>query len=289
ARFARRYADKLILEAGDERVRSDQHRDILAGAALERLAVDAAGKSDGDAVVLGRLFAVCFRSVRPVLLGDGGDAFVDLGVGHLGGETGELDVLEVGELDGRHNLDRHRVGQIGLARDQFLDRALLGRQRDFRLGRKAVAALADDLIVGVAHGCFDHLGHRRAAIDALEVLNRHLAGAETVDADAVLKLVEPHIDLGVKLGCRDDDLVFALEAVGQSFSYLHEHTSLPVLDYVSMPRAWCGRRDSNPHDFRHGNLNPARLPVPPRPQRAAKRRRNLAGLYAATLPDARRG
>src|SRR5262249_16705319 len=32
---------------------------------------------------------------------------------------------------------------------------------------------------------------------------------------------------------------------------------------------WCGRRDSNPHDFRHGNLNPARLPIPPRPQRAA--------------------
>ena len=28
---------------------------------------------------------------------------------------------------------------------------------------------------------------------------------------------------------------------------------------------WCGRRASNPHDFRHGNLNPARLPIPPRP------------------------
>ena len=33
--------------------------------------------------------------------------------------------------------------------------------------------------------------------------------------------------------------------------------------------AWCGRRDSNPHDFRHGNLNPARLPVPPRPQKGS--------------------
>ena len=28
---------------------------------------------------------------------------------------------------------------------------------------------------------------------------------------------------------------------------------------------WCGRRDLNPHDFHHRNLNPARLPVPPRP------------------------
>ena len=32
------------------------------------------------------------------------------------------------------------------------------------------------------------------------------------------------------------------------------------------PGGWCGRRDLNPHDFRHWNLNPARLPVPPRPQ-----------------------
>src|SRR5581483_4949738 len=32
---------------------------------------------------------------------------------------------------------------------------------------------------------------------------------------------------------------------------------------------WCGRRDLNPHDFRHGNLNPARLPVPPRPPKGA--------------------
>ncbi len=31
-------------------------------------------------------------------------------------------------------------------------------------------------------------------------------------------------------------------------------------------RIWCGRRDSNPHDLRHGNLNPARLPIPPRPR-----------------------
>src|SRR6516165_12747948 len=37
------------------------------------------------------------------------------------------------------------------------------------------------------------------------------------------------------------------------------------------PLVWCGRRDSNPHDFRHGNLNPARLPIPPRPQRAISR------------------
>ena len=29
---------------------------------------------------------------------------------------------------------------------------------------------------------------------------------------------------------------------------------------------WCGRRDLNSYALRHWNLNPARLPIPPRPQ-----------------------
>src|SRR5689334_12694993 len=45
---------------------------------------------------------------------------------------------------------------------------------------------------------------------------------------------------------------------------------------------WCGRRDLNPHDFRHWNLNPARLPVPPRP------RLSWAGAdFGAGPPEAR--
>ena len=31
---------------------------------------------------------------------------------------------------------------------------------------------------------------------------------------------------------------------------------------------WCGRRDSNSYALRHWNLNPARLPIPPRPHEA---------------------
>ncbi len=60
AGFAGADADQLILEAGNECVRSDQHGDIVAGAALERLAVDRAGKGDDDAIVLGRLLAFGF-------------------------------------------------------------------------------------------------------------------------------------------------------------------------------------------------------------------------------------
>ena len=89
---------------------------------------------------------------------------------------------------------------------------------------------------------------------------------------------------------RDDDLEFALQAIGQGFGHLHGR--LLVLDCLFAPkhrrvlawrarapgsssvgrRKWCGRRDLNPHDFRHGNLNPARLPVPPRPPGPARRR-----------------
>ena len=71
---------------------------------------------------------------------------------------------------------------------------------------------------------FDHLGHRRAAVEALEVRDRHLAGAKAVDADAVLQLVQALIDLGVEFGGRNDHLEFALEAFGQCFGYLHDHT-----------------------------------------------------------------
>ena len=48
---------------------------------------------------------------------------------------------------------------------------------------------------------------------------------------------------------------------------LNEETGPPVFIMQTLGvSAWCGRRDSNPHNFRHWNLNPARLPVPPRPR-----------------------
>ncbi|BAR62808.1 hypothetical protein NK6_9671 [Bradyrhizobium diazoefficiens] len=45
----------------------------------------------------------------------------------------------------------------------------------------------------------------------------------------------------------------------------------PSVIRANAESAWCGRRDSNPHNFRHWNLNPARLPVPPRPREFASR------------------
>ena len=70
-----------------------------------------------------------------------------------------------------------------------------------------------------------------------------------------------------------------------AFSKFYQGT-IPVvilwLGRSALAQIWCGRRDSNPHDFRRWNLNPVRLPIPPRPpekvlraQLSAERR----GLY----------
>ncbi len=223
AGLARRDADELILEARNESAGADLHRDVAAGAAFERHAVDLAGEIDHGAVAALRLGALGLGGERPVLLGDLADGFVDLGVGDFGDGLFELDALEVGDLDRRHDLDRHRVGEIGLAFDHLLDRFLVGRQRDLRFAHQLQAAVGDDLGVGLAHRVLDRLGHHRAAVQALEMGDRHLAGTEAVEADLALERVEPLVGLGRQIGGGDHDGEFALEAFGESFSYLH-HT-----------------------------------------------------------------
>src|SRR6202167_6767238 len=100
--------------------------------------------------------------------------------------------------------------------------------------------------------------------------DRHLAGAETAELYAVLKVIQALVDAGLTIACRNDHAIFALEAGGAGFSKFHRHHTyaprLPVLSFARTTACWCGRRGSNPHDFRHGNLNPARLPIPPRPR-----------------------
>ena len=228
ALLARRHADQLVLEARDECARSEMQRDVAAGAALERRAVHLAGEIDGDAVAVFGLGALALGGKRPALFGDAGQGLVDLGLGDLGVQPFELDALEIRELDRRQYLDRHRIGEIALAFDDLLDRALLGRQGHLRLAHELEAALGNDLGVRLAHRRFDHLGHHRAPIQALEVCDRDLARTEAVDADLILELAELGIGLGGQIGCGDHDLELALEAVADSFGYLHHHNLLFV-------------------------------------------------------------
>src|SRR5712691_1256400 len=69
-RLAGGHADELILEAGNERSRSDIDADVAAGAALERRAVDLAGEIDHDAIALLDLRPLPFGGERSVLFGD---------------------------------------------------------------------------------------------------------------------------------------------------------------------------------------------------------------------------
>ena len=153
------------------------------------------------------------------------------------------------------------------------DRAFVGWQHHFGLDCKPITMVGDDLGIGLAHRRFDHLGHGGFAVQALEMGNRHLSGPEAAQLHTALEVVQALIDLGFKVGCRDHDAIFALEARCGSFGDLHRHCSSRPLLRVrrpllgkNIPPCWCGRRGSNPHDFRHGNLNPARLPIPPRPR-----------------------
>src|SRR6202012_3843995 len=161
-------------------------------------------------------------------------------------------------------------------------------------------ALGEDLRVGVANRLLDGLRHHRAAVNLLQMADRHLAGTEAIEANLVLEIHEARVRLGIKIGRGNADLKFVLQSLSQSFCDLHGINLLPLgptqrprhfqygqrragwpapvvrrppscrtrlssIRHANAESAWCGRRDSNPHNFRPWNLNPARLPVPPRP------------------------
>ena len=221
-------ADQLFLETGNELAGADHDLDALAGAAVERHAVDAALEVDGDAIAGFGLGALGLRGVAAVLVGDALDRLIDIGVGDLDHRLLDGKALEVGELDRGHDLDRNRVGQIGFAGQDVLDGLLFRRHRDLGLGRKPKAALGEYLRIGVADGLLDGLRHHRAAIDLLEVADRHLAGTETVDADLVLEVDQTRVRLGIEIRCRDADLELVLQSLSQGFCDLHGVNLLPL-------------------------------------------------------------
>ena len=180
-----------------------------------------AGEGDRDPIALLGLGSLGLGAERTILLGDLLHRLVDLGVGHLGDQLLELDALEIGKLDLRQDFDGDRVGEIGLAGDHVLHFRLFGGQRHLGLGGELETAVGHDLGVGVAHGRFDRLGHGAAPIEPLEVGDRDLARTEAVDADLVLELLEPRVDLAFQFRRRNHDLVFALEALGEGFRHLH--------------------------------------------------------------------
>ena len=207
---------------------ADHDLDALAGAAVEQFAVDAALEADRDAIAVLGLGTLGLRRIGPVLVGDPLDGLFDLGVGDFDHRLLDRERLEIGELDRRHHLDRHRVGEVGLAGEQLLDLVLLGRHRDLRLGREAEAAIGEDLRVGVADGLVDGLGHDRAAIHLLQMAHRHLARTEAVELHLVLEVDQLGARLGIEIRCGNADLELVLQSLGEGFGDLHGVNLLPL-------------------------------------------------------------
>src|SRR5690606_21622951 len=131
---------------------------------------------------------------------------------------------------------------------------------------RAQGLVLDRLLAGLPDGFLDDLAHDLLAEGLAQVADRHLAGAEAFEAHLALHLIELGAKLRFQILRGDLNLQFALQTVRVRNRDLHRPSrSFSAFPSAVLP-AWCGRRDSNPHALRHWNLNPARLPIPPRPQ-----------------------
>ena len=198
---------------------------------------------------------------------------------HLDGKALDAEIGEIGFRDFGQDLDQHLVFEVGA----------LGERDDveFRRQRRAQIVLADRVGGAVLHRALEHFAEHRGAIAPAQNLHRDLARAKTRQPDRATELVEPADDLVLKLAGRDDDVELALQPFGAGFGHLHgarplslrqthRRTANPtVINIASLQNSsapWCGRGDLNPHDLHRWNLNPVRLPIPPRPQRHLPKR-----------------
>ena len=111
-------ADDLFLEARNERAGAENEIDVLRAAALEFLAADLADEIDRHLVaVLGDGLAF-LRRKRAVALGDGLDRGIDFGIGDIGDEPLDLDIIEAAdfELSAELQARRHRRDRPWLRR-----------------------------------------------------------------------------------------------------------------------------------------------------------------------------
>ena len=119
--------------------------------------------------------------------------------------------------------------------DRLLHALVAAVDVDGRLVGEAQAVVLDDLAVRLVDGVLQHVAHDRLAIHLAQMIARHLARAEAVDADLVLHRVEFALEPLGEVLHRQNHLVGALEAFGEGFSDLH--LALPS----SNPAAIAGR------------------------------------------------
>ena len=173
-------AGQALLEAGNEPARADHHGSVFALAAVKLDTVDGAYEIDGDAVAL-----VSHPAVRGLEAGGAADqigqTLVDVGFSHFSDRTLQRDAGKVRRGDGGDHLIGHAVSKIHLAIQHLLDLGLIFGELDVRREGGALLAVIERLLRRLRHRRLHHLGHHRAAVNALQMRHRHLARPETLD------------------------------------------------------------------------------------------------------------
>ena len=217
-------SDQLVLEARNELLGAEHQRLVGAGAAVEGHAVDLADIVDGDAVAVFRLARLGL--VGPRGFGDALDLLVDLGLRNVEHLPGHGDVGKFLDLDRRDDLIGELEFEIRAAGQDLLGFLLVLGHGDLGLHRGLFAAVGDDVARRVRQDLVDDFGHERLAVDLAQMRDRHLAGAEAVDADLGLGVVQPRHQLGFHVAGRNRHLDFALQAGIQRLGNLHSHKPL---------------------------------------------------------------
>ena len=258
------------LQAHDPLVELDRHQtathlvEVLVDlVSLIGLAVDVADEGD-DREVVSLQRTVLHRLERCELVARDLDLLVDLRLGGLPRRHGDGDPVDMCEAQFGAKLDLRGVCEV-LARNDHVDTIKLGRvDRAQLLG-------VDGLRVGLFDECLGRLGENVVTSEVVvDDRARCLAAAKARDAHLRAELVVRLLDRGVDLLGRHGDGQFD-GVVFESLDVRGQHGRILSLYDVHRTctgtfTAWCGREDSNLHEFPHRNLSPARLPVPPRPQ-----------------------
>ena len=279
-------ADQLVFKAGDELARTNLDPHAFALAAIERHAIHLAFEIDDHSVTgLGLVFCRGgFGALRR--FGEAGDRGIH---GTFVGRHDQLfqrQIFSLHVLDGRQDFQADSEAGIALFR-QFAIHINL------RLGRRAQTVIGDHLVDAIIHSRLQRFTAQSRPVHFLDEVGRHLARTETWHLDGLGHFGQARVQpRGDGIG-RDHQRISAAQALVGDFSNLHRRThqfefEILVKSPGQAAAGWCGRRDSNPHVFRHWNLNPARLPVPPRPH-PGRERPAIAGTFRSARQQCHAG
>ena len=159
---------------------------VLASAAFERLAADAALEIDGQAVARLRGAVLCL--IGGIRLHEPLDLLLNVLLGGLRDLFLKRDRLQIGELDLRQNLERHGVFEIGCALDDALDGRLILGQLDVGLEGRPLLPVGQGFGARLADSLLQNLRHDGPAVKLTHMRKRNFARPEAVQAHLGLEV-----------------------------------------------------------------------------------------------------